>query len=173
MHDAFKGVDYWNPFGPGLQKIVLDTHHYEVFDQGSLALNVDQHVGTACAYGRDMQGTDKWTIAGEWCGAMTDCAKWLNGRGAGARYDGSFPGSYWIGSCAGKDVGSVAALSQGDKDNIRRFIEAQLDAYESAAGWIFWTWKNGESALPFVCPYPLSAPTLYSSDVGFHTRASY
>lgn len=70
---------------------------------------------------------------------MTDCAKWLNGRGVGARYDGTYQkgseGSYYIGSCAGKSVGTVAGLSQTEKNNIKTFIGAQMAAYEKASGW--------------------------------------
>lgn len=84
----------------------------------------------------------KWVVAGEWAGASTDCAKWLNGLGVGARYDGTYPGSSSIGSCEGFSSGTVDALSAEQKENIGRFIEAQLDAYETAAGWVFWTWKT-------------------------------
>ena len=73
---------------------------------------------------------------------MTDCAKWLNGRGVGARYDGTYEGSSYIGSCAGKYSGGVDGLSPDDKTNIRKYIEAQLDAYEARTGWFYWTWKT-------------------------------
>lgn len=142
FHDAFEGVTAWNSFGSGMWNLLLDTHHYEIFDSGSLALSPTDHVGEACAFGGQMASTAFWTIAGEWTGALTDCAQWLNGRGVGARYDGSYAGSTAIGSCDGKYSGTVAALSAADKSNIGHFIEAQLDAFEEAAGWIFWTWKN-------------------------------
>lgn len=51
-------------------------------------------------------------------------------------------GSSYIGSCDGKYSGTVSGLSTADHDNIARFIEAQMVAFEKAAGWIFWTWKN-------------------------------
>lgn len=89
-----------------------------------------------------MASTGKWTISGEWTGGITDCAKWLNGKGKGARYDGSFNDAPKVGSCDGKSTGTVAGLSSDDKNNVGRFIEAQLDAYEKANGWIFWTWKT-------------------------------
>jgi len=146
FHDAFEGVTSWNDFGAGEAGLILDTHHYEVFDSSALSMDIDTHVGTACAFGSSMASNNKWTIAGEWTGALTDCAKWLNGRGVGARYDGSYNynggTSSYIGSCDGKTTGTVAGLSQTDKDNINRFITAQVAAYEKAAGWIFWTWKN-------------------------------
>lgn len=84
FHDAFEGVTSWNDWGSGMWALMLDTHHYEVFDTGSLQMSVSSHVSTACGFGGQMASNNKWTIAGEWTGAMTDCAKWLNGRGVGA-----------------------------------------------------------------------------------------
>ena len=120
----------------------------EVFDSDMLGMNVDDHVSSVCSYGGEMADANKWTIAGEWTGALTDCAKWLNGRGVGARYDGTYEGSTgssYIGSCDGYSTGTVAGLSPEAKQNIGTFIQAQLAAYEKASGWIFWTWKT-ESA---------------------------
>ncbi|KAK5134041.1 hypothetical protein LTR08_007046 [Meristemomyces frigidus] len=146
FHDAFEGVNAWNDWGSGMWNLLLDTHHYEVFDAGSLQLSVGEHVSTACGFGGAMATNNKWTIAGEWTGAMTDCAQWLNGRGIGARYDGTYSvsgqGSSYIGDCAGKYQGTVAGLGLADHNNIKTFISAQISAFEKADGWIFWTWKN-------------------------------
>jgi len=149
FHEAFEGVDAWGDWGSGMGNLLMDVHHYEVFDSGMLEMAIDDHVKSACAYGESMASTGKWTISGEFTGGMTDCAKYLNGRGVGARYDGTFSkegqDSYYIGSCDGKAEGSVEDLSQEDKDNISTFLGAQFAAYEKANGWIFWTWKT-ESA---------------------------
>jgi glucan 1,3-beta-glucosidase len=145
IHDAFEGVTSWNGYGSGMWSLMVDTHHYEIFDQGSVSMSINDHVKTACSFGAQMASNNKWTIAGEFTGGITDCAKWLNGLGKGARYDGTLAGSTHVGSCDGKYTGTVAGLSNADKTNINRFIEAQLDGFEKAAGWIFWTWKT-ESA---------------------------
>ena len=144
MHDGFLPVDSWNGFMDGPFKyVMMDTHHYQVFDNGLLAMDINSHVNTVCQFGTDhLRNVDKWTVVGEWTGALTDCAKYLNGKGRGARYDGSFDGSSYIGSCAGKSHGTVAALPFSDKLKIRRFIEAQLEVFERANGWLFWTWKT-------------------------------
>lgn len=146
FHDAFQGVNSWNDWGSGMWYLLEDTHHYEVFDSGSLQMSASDHVSSACGFGSQMATNNKWTIAGEWSGAATDCAQWLNGRGVGARYDGTYnkdgQGSSYIGSCDGKYSGTVEGLSTADKDNLKSFIEAQIVAFEKAAGWIFWTWKN-------------------------------
>jgi len=149
IHDGFLGASAWNSFGPGLDAIMIDTHHYEVFDISQLQMTSDAHAASACAFGSQLQGGSLWTIVGEWSGATTDCAKWLNGRGVGSRYDGTFnaknPSSPYIDSCEGRDQGSVGTLSQQDQQNLRKFIEAQLQAYEKSQGWIFWTWKTESS----------------------------
>ncbi|KAF3050617.1 exo-1,3-beta-glucanase [Didymella keratinophila] len=111
FHDAFQGVTSWNDWGSGMWDLLLDTHHYEIFDLSAVAMSIDDHVKTACDFGNQMKSNNKWTISGEWTGGITDCA-------------------------------NVAGLSEADKSNIGRFIEAQLDAYEKATGWIFWTWKT-------------------------------
>jgi glucan 1,3-beta-glucosidase len=142
FHDAFQGVTGWNSWGAGMWNLLLDTHHYEIFDNSIVSQDLNSHIKTACDFGNQMASTGKWTIAGEFTGGITDCAKWLNGKDKGARYDGTLSGSSKVGDCAGKYTGSVAAMSSEDKNNVGRFIEAQLDAYEKATGWIFWTWKT-------------------------------
>ncbi|KAF2841077.1 glycoside hydrolase family 5 protein [Patellaria atrata CBS 101060] len=145
FHDAFQDLESWNSWGGGMTNLVLDTHHYEVFDLNQLRMSPSEHISSACAYGGRMASSNKATISGEWCGALTDCAKWLNGKDTGARYDGTFDngqGTQYIGSCDRKTTGTVGGLTAEEKENIGRYIEAQLDAYESAQGWIWWTWKT-------------------------------
>ena len=113
-----------------------------MFNVDQLAMSPDDHIKSACDFGGQMAASPHNTISGEWTGGITDCAKWLNGKNKGARYDGTFQNANKIGSCAGKSSGSVANLSSDDKYNIGRYIEAQLEGYEKAAGWIFWTWKT-------------------------------
>ena len=66
-----------------------------------------------------------WTIVGEWTPAMTDCAKYLNGRGVGARYDGTRSGSPRVGSCTGL-TGSGSSFSSSYKTFLRQTWEAQV-----------------------------------------------
>lgn len=142
FHEAFEGVDAWGDWGSGMWDLLLDTHHYEIFNTDQISQSIDTHIQSACDFGNQMAATGKNTISGEWTGGITDCAKWLNGKNKGARYDGTFEGASKVGDCTGKSTGSVAGLSSADKSNIGRFIEAQLTGYEKAAGWIFWTWKT-------------------------------
>lgn len=149
IHDAFLDiVNYWNGFmntAAGVNDVMLDTHIYQIFSNELVSMSPSQHVSAACSSAGSLRSTDKWTVVGEWTGAQTDCAKWLNGLGKGARYDGTLAGGPKYGDCSGKYTGTVAGLSSQDKENLGRFIEAQMDAYEAHTGWIFWTWKT-ESA---------------------------
>ncbi|KAI5795330.1 glucan 1,3-beta-glucosidase [Peziza echinospora] len=142
--DAFQSPQYWNGFmtRPAYHHVLLDFHHYQVFTPGQVAMSEEQHIGQACAAGGDIRGVDKWTVVGEWSGAFTDCAKWLNGYGTGSRYQGENGGGGWVGECGLKTSGRVEQLRAYERDRIRRMIEAQLDAYEQGTGWIFWTWKT-------------------------------
>ncbi|KAL4922716.1 glycoside hydrolase superfamily [Aspergillus aurantiobrunneus] len=140
--DGFVQTESWNGFMNG-ENIIMDTHHYQVFEGGQNAWDIDQHVNTACQLGLQHLGTvDKPVIVGEWTGALTDCTKHLNGRGIGIRYAGTLSGSAAVGACGSKSEGSVADLTPDEITNTRRFIEAQLDAFELKNGWVFWTWKT-------------------------------
>ena len=150
ISDAFQDFStYWQGKFTG-QNVILDTHQYQIFTPEEVGRSPSEHVKHACEkVGAKLGSNDKTVIVGEWTGAQTDCAKWLNGLGKGARYDGTFQGpqggSNYVGSCEGKDTGSAAGLSSDDKKNLRSYVEAQLDAYEQGGGWYFWTWKT-ESA---------------------------
>lgn len=141
FHDAFQPTSSWNSWSaPGA--LLQDTHHYEIFSNDQVAMSPAAHVSTACGFGGTMRTASHIIISGEWTGAMTDCTKYLNGYAKGARYDGSLAGSPAVGSCAGLQTGSVAQWNADLKVQTRQFIEAQLDAFESNAGWVFWTWKT-------------------------------
>src|SRR6266511_1231697 len=60
-----------------------------------------QHIQSACARAGELATSTLWLVVGEWSPAAHDCAKSLNGRGLGSRYDGTFPGSSRVGSCVG------------------------------------------------------------------------
>ena len=173
IHDAFQDLNYWSGFlneAMHASSVMLDTHLYQVFSPGENAMTPSDHIAKACTFKNKLKSTDKWTIVGEWSGAQTDCAKWLNGLGTGARYDGTFAlngGSYYIGNCDKKYTGTVDGMLADDKKNLQAYVAAQLDAYESHSGWIFWCWKT-ESAPEWnfrdlfkagLIPNPLSSRT--------------
>ncbi|KAF2203320.1 glycoside hydrolase [Delitschia confertaspora ATCC 74209] len=146
LHDGFKPPNTWNgfltPSDNNAQNVAMDHHEYYVFSPDQVSREPWQQRQAVCNSVQQYTGADKWTFIGEWSGAMTDCAPWLNGRGTGSRYQGEFPGSWYVGNCAGK-TGDVRSWSQTYKDDVRGFIEAQLQAYEGLTqGWIFWNFKT-------------------------------
>ena len=103
-------------------------------------MSFNQHVSTVCNKQGALSSFDLWTIVGEWTPAATDCAKYLNGRGIGSRYDGTYSGSTKVGSCTGL-TGSGASFSADYKTFLRQYWEAQVITYEKGDGWLQWTWK--------------------------------
>lgn len=143
LHDGFWDPAYFNGFlsWPAAWGVIMDHHEYQVFVPYLNALTPAQRLAKVCASTKQFSDSDKWQIVGEWSAAMTDCAPWLNGRTNGHRYDGSFPGSWYIGSCAG--INNITTWTQPMKDNYRKYIEAQMDSYESKTqGWVFWNFKT-------------------------------
>jgi len=147
IHDAFQPLSFWNNFMPSnrFDGVAMDTHIYQMFTDQTIPLNDQQHIQSVCANAGPLVDFDQhqlWTIVGEWTPAMTDCAKYLNGRGVGARFDGTIrPGAPVHGSCAGK-TGIGSTFSPNFKDSLRKTWEAQVITYEKASGWIMWTWKT-------------------------------
>lgn len=150
IHDAFEAYNYWDNFltiDEGNWGVCLDHHHYQVFSSDQLATDFNSKIQIACQWGTGVLSEAHWTVAGEFSAALTDCAKWLNGVGIGARYDGSYTKgsdtSYYIGSCSGID--DITTWSDERKEQTRRFVEAQLDAFEMRGGWIAWCYKTESS----------------------------
>ncbi|KAF5100481.1 hypothetical protein D0Z03_000803 [Geotrichum reessii] len=148
FHDAFQPLNYWNGFleMPSNWLVTLDHHHYQIFSPGEVSRSIDDHIGVACGLGRQTQTEHHWRVTGEFSAALTDCTKWLNGVGHGARYDGTFTkdsGSYYVGSCENR--WNISTWSDQERQNSRRYVEAQFDAYDQGSGWIFWTYKTENS----------------------------
>ncbi|KAF7452597.1 Exo-1-3-beta-glucanase [Pyrenophora tritici-repentis] len=146
MHDGFYDPQWLNGFltpqDNNAHGAVVDHHEYQIFDSGLLAMSIDQHVALVCQSVSNYDGSDKPTVVGEWSGALTDCAPHLNGFKAGSRMEGTFAGSSYIGSCSGKG-GPISSWSQEWKDDVRRYIEAQLDAFNTKTrGYFFWNFKT-------------------------------
>ncbi|OSD06598.1 glycoside hydrolase family 5 protein [Trametes coccinea BRFM310] len=148
--DAFLGVDNWDGFmtSPDAQGVLMDYHQYQVFNYNQLAMSYDEHIADSCQVLSTLQSYAKsnlYTISGEWSNAITDCTKWLNGRGVGARWDGTWqPGQQVFGSCDGY-TGNSSAWSDDYKTFLRKYWESQVAIGEAVQGWVFWTWKAENS----------------------------
>lgn len=170
IHDAFQGIGFWNEhFNAAYNNVsskyynltvpeyastsvLVDHHHYEVFTDFQLGHTPLDRMIDIMNYGESLAKEQKYhpSLVGEWSGAITDCAKWLNGVGMGARYDGGYYKSTNfssdleskpLGEC--KSQRPVDEWSEEYKNQVRQFIEAQLASYSAnSAGWIFWNWKT-------------------------------
>jgi len=145
IQDGFQNTDVYNgwltPSDDNCQNVVLDHHEYQVFTPELVAMQPWQHRQYVCNNKYVYDGSDKWTIVGEWSAAMTDCAAALNGYGIGARYDGTYPNSTYVGSCA--NINFMETWDQQFKDDTRGYIEAQLETFERyTRGWVFWNFKT-------------------------------
>ncbi|KAF9015697.1 exo-1,3-beta-glucanase [Cyathus striatus] len=142
IHDAFQPLSYWDGFmsSPSWQGVILDTHIYQMFSVAENQMSNSQHIQTACSKGSGLASASLWVVVGEWTPAATDCAKYLNGRGVGSRYDGSYAGSTRVGSCTGL-TGKASSFSSSYKTFLRQYWEAQVTTFEKGQGWIQWTWK--------------------------------
>ncbi|KAF1937654.1 glucan 1,3-beta-glucosidase precursor [Clathrospora elynae] len=149
LHDGFKQPNTWNAFltpsDNNAQNVAIDHHEYQVFSDAFVRMSPLQHQQYVCSNSETYNGADKWTFVGEWTGAMTDCAKYLNGFDRGARYDGTFPGSTKVGDCGWQS--NLSQWPQQYKDDTRRYIEAQIAAFETKTqGWFWWNFKTESAA---------------------------
>lgn len=164
--DGFQEPSSWNhfltPSDNNAQNVAVDHHEYQVFTPEFVSMEPWQHRQYVCNNAHTYSNADKWTFVGEWSAAMTDCAAALNGYGKGARYDGTYPESWFVKSCDG--VNFMETWSQQFKDDTRGYIEAQMEAFEAKTqGWVssstpyhlvlssnmlrqtFWTWRTEAS----------------------------
>lgn len=145
MSDAFYPTNTYNnfltPSDGGAQNVALDHHEYQAFSPAEVARTPWEHRQAVCNSVTKYDGADKWTFVGEWSGAMTDCAKYLNGYGRESRYEGKFPGSYYVDSCADKN--DISRWNETWRGDVRGYIEAQMEAFEAhTRGWVWWNFKT-------------------------------
>lgn len=155
--DSMRGLGSWQGklTGKGDQ-LVIDAHIYSIFDANLISMTHKEKISLACkdwsamlANSIDTSSGFGPTMVGEWSQADTDCTEHLNGLGNGNRWTGTF-----------SDTGGKAQCPTGDKrcscdkananpsdysDDYREFLKifaiAQMDAFEKAWGWFYWTWK--------------------------------
>ncbi|ORX38488.1 putative cellulase [Kockovaella imperatae] len=148
LHDAFQAPSYFDNYmpSPQWQDVILDHHTYTIFDNNQVAQSPNQRFQQICNQASSMTSSPLWYVVGEWSLASTDCAPAINGRGVGARYDGTYPGSSYVGSCNGKS-GNGSDFTHEYKVFLRKFWEVQTQVYENnGQGYIYWPWKAEDAA---------------------------
>jgi len=152
--DSFR-FGAWNDFmfPPHYRHVWIDTHIYQLFDIPRLSMSWAQHTQQTCQLNKpEVAVAPLSTMVGEWCLATTDCAKWLNGYGSGARFDGTFPkpgSGPVLGSCLGQEnIHNKTIWTPEYKAFLSEYAQKQMDAYESgsSSGWFFWNFKTEKGA---------------------------
>ena len=145
FHDGYASLDrVYNPL-KSLRNSAVDTHMYQIFSPEEVKRTHGEQLATACGK-RSLLAASKaamLTVVGEWSAAENDCATWLNGFQTGSRYAGTFPTQsppLPVGDCTAEN--NLSLMSPDKHREVKEFISAQLDAYETADGWFFWTAKT-------------------------------
>ncbi|KFY81988.1 hypothetical protein V500_10922 [Pseudogymnoascus sp. VKM F-4518 (FW-2643)] len=158
--ESMRGLEPWQGSLTGYgDKLAIDVHQYTIFDNTLTGLKHTERVNFACkgwtdAISAGMNTATGFgpTMVGEWSQADTDCIKYLNGVGNGARWTGTFSGTSTP-YCPTKDSKCSCDLANADAASFSKeyklflltWAEAQMSAFEKSWGWFYWTWKT-ESA---------------------------
>jgi len=111
--------------------------------QGQNAWSRQTRLQSFCYLRSELSNSQRnlWTIIGEWTTAPNDCAKWLNGRGRGSRYEGQYDGEPYTGSCYSRTF-DADRFSDTYKSYLKAMFDTQTKLYEeTTSGWIMWAWK--------------------------------
>ncbi|ELU42091.1 exo-beta-1,3-glucanase [Rhizoctonia solani AG-1 IA] len=126
LHDGFQPLSIWSTRTnvPSPENTIMDTHIYQIFNDAQVTMSWDDKLKATCDQGNTLASytarEDGFrTYVGEWTTSYTDCAKWLNGRGVGARLDGTRAGSSFLRTC--EDItGTMDKFSESYKTWLRR-----------------------------------------------------
>ena len=133
IHDGFIGLETWNGFLEGSDRLSLESHYYFAFSPDSYETNFYNMVTRPCQWwapGFNQSTLDNGlTIGGEWSIAPNDCGLWLNAVGEGSYFDGSHSNSNGrsYGSCT--QYTDVRTFSDTFKEQLRAFTLANMDTF--------------------------------------------
>ncbi|KIW73839.1 hypothetical protein PV04_01926 [Phialophora macrospora] len=159
--DGFLSLDSWDDMFHGVDdKLVMDTHQYQIFNTGQLKLKHQDKINLACSGWTGLMVAANnpatgWgpTLDGEWSQADTDCTPNLNNVGVGSRWAGTLDTgdpdtSVLTPTCAEPPCSCAQAnadpstYSDSYKQFLQMYAEAQMHSFEQAWGWFYWTWKT-------------------------------
>ena len=181
--DGFLALSDWQGLFQGVDdKLILDTHQYQIFNTGQLKLSHQDKIKLACSGWTGLLVASNnpqtgWgpTLNGEWSQADTDCAPNLNNVGVGSRWAGTLnindpaqgqnvltPSCPTAPSCdCAQANADASSYSDTYKQFLQTYAEAQMHSFEQAWGWFYWTWKT-ESAVQWSWMLGLEAGILPS-----------
>lgn len=162
MHDAFEGPLAWTEIATGLigsgpKTFGIDTHLYQLYTDSDNALTQSQHITEACGWATNLTAANAImpTYVGEFSAATNICVNSDGSTSAGT--------SCSIEGCqcqsADFDDWNEELIMQ-----VRMFVEAQLDVFESStSGYFLWAAK-GPGGWGFlngikngIIPYPVTS----------------
>jgi len=142
FQEGFSWGDIKNFFPEG-KNVMIDRHQYIMFAGQNYHKSYEYLYDDVCSWGDDLDAVHP-AFVGEWAGAHTDCAYWLNGVGRGTRYEGNWGGGIErTGSCDGVNIPGL--LSDTNKTVLKTLVSNQIHSFEygkNAAGWFLWTAKT-------------------------------
>ncbi|KAG8874497.1 hypothetical protein FRB97_005864 [Tulasnella sp. 331] len=151
IHDGFEPLSDYANFLPGNDRLALDSHPYMCFtDQDPSPISTQ--LQKPCDSWADSFNTS-WssfgvTTAGEWSLAVNDCGYWVNGVGAGTRWEGTFYS--WSGTTGNEGIHGCDSWNdwQSWNDTLKAdFQQIALASMDALQNWFFWTWKIGNSTV--------------------------
>ncbi|KAJ6257695.1 glucan 1,3-beta-glucosidase [Drechslerella dactyloides] len=159
--DSLRSLTTWQGELQGYSdSLVLDTHEYVIFDNALLSMKHSAKITFACeTWTEQIEGSMKTgfgpTMVGEWSQADTDCTKYLNGVGNGARWIGTFSDTKGVPRCPTGDEQCSCDLANADPSEfsaeyklfLKTWAQAQMRAFEKGWGWFYWTWKTEAAPL--------------------------
>ncbi|KAI9746475.1 MAG: hypothetical protein M1818_000188 [Claussenomyces sp. TS43310] len=139
MHDGFEGPVSWTTVAEGLtagRRFGVDTHLYQLYSDSDNQLTQAQHITEACGWAAELATANAImpVYAGEWSAATNICVNPDGSTIAGTSC--STAGC----QCQSADFSS---WNDGMIEQVRRFVEAQLDVFESSSsGYFMWAAKG-------------------------------
>jgi len=145
--------DWWGMMSEadGYSGVSVDQHIYQCFGEywntiADLPEGWPIHLETSCAYANDAINHTLPTFTGEFCLAVTDCQKYLNG-GFHTPY---VPPDASEMACAHYNS-EWDTYSDYYKEFLGNYFLAQIDAFEhgpNGVGWFMWTMKTEHNCAP-------------------------
>jgi glucan 1,3-beta-glucosidase len=141
MHDSFQGPLAWTSIAEelisgGAKNFGVDTHLYQVYSDSDNSLTQEQHITEACGWAANLATANAImpTYVGEWSPATNICVN----------PDGSTTAGY---SCSVSgcqcQTGDISGWNSNMIEQVRRYVEAQMDVFESStSGYFVWAAKG-------------------------------
>ena len=140
-HDSFQGPDKFTSIAESLGDaggqgtFGVDVHNYQLYTDSDNSLTQPEHISKACGWAAPLQSATQVmpVYVGEWSALTNICVNPDDSTTAGTSC--STEGC----QCATSDP---STWNGNLIEQVRRYVEAQLDAYESGDGYFLWSWNG-------------------------------